>query len=343
MSGIAGVLNCRAECPWEWDKAPGFTAGKGEIYMDTKKVIKYTVITLLLAWTIQIAASVIGNNIGGTAGTMLFRGGLAVCMFMPLIAAIIAKADFKGMGWKPKFKGNLKWIVFALLVPVTLTILGFVLFFAIWPELFSLDGSYLLKTVEEMGMDPAEYKAALEQTGMSMTGLTLISIIPCITYAPFMNMFLAIGEEAGWRGFLYPELNKKFGKVTTWLIGGVAWAVFHFPAMLLAGYEYGTDYIGAPVLGLVVFTLFCISMGVIHGIIYDKTKCIWFPALLHGSVNAGVTLYQMVLNGERIDDINRHLIFGPAYNGLVSIIPVVILAVVMAVIVLKDRKNTQAG
>ena len=115
------------------------------------------------------------------------------------------------MGWKPKLKGNLKWILFALFVPVTLTILGFVIFFAIWPDLFSLDGSYLLKTVEEMGMDPSEYKAAIEQTGMSMTGLTFITAVQCVTYAPFINMFFGIGEEAGWRGFLYHELNKRFG------------------------------------------------------------------------------------------------------------------------------------
>ena len=316
---------------------------KGRDHMDTKKVIKYTVITLILAWGIQIAVSVIGNNIGGMTGTMIFRGGLAVCMFMPLLAAIISKADIKGMGWKPKLKGNLKWILFALFVPVTLTILGFVIFFAIWPDLFSLDGSYLLKTVEEMGMDPSEYKAAIEQTGMSMTGLTFITAVQCVTYAPFINMFFGIGEEAGWRGFLYHELNKRFGKVKTWLIGGAVWAVFHFPAMLLAGYEYGIDYIGTPVLGLITFTLFCISMGVIHEIIYDKTKCIWFPALLHGSVNAAITMYQVVLNGERIDDINRLMVFGPGYNGLIAMIPTVILAVVMAVIVLKDRKNIQAG
>ena len=192
-------------------------------------------------------------------------------------------------------------------------------------------------------MDPSEYKAAIEQTGMSMTGLTFITAVQCVTYAPFINMFFGIGEEAGWRGFLYHELNKRFGKVKTWLIGGAVWAVFHFPAMLLAGYEYGIDYIGAPVLGLITFTLFCISMGVIHEIIYDKTKCIWFPALLHGSVNAAITMYQVVLNGERIDDINRLMVFGPGYNGLIAMIPTVILAVVMAVIVLKDRKNIQAG
>lgn len=308
--------------------------------MDTKKVIRFLVSTLGISWAIQIAVSIYSLMVGGLTGTSVFRGGLAVCMFAPLIAALISKADFRKMGWKPKLKGNVKWIFFALFVPAILTFLGYVLFFAIWPDLFSLDGSYLLKTVEELGMDPSEYMASLEQSGMSFSSYLMVSVLACVTYAPFINMFIAIGEEAGWRGFLYPELNKRFGKVMTWLIGGVVWAAFHFPAMLLGGFEYGKDYIGAPVLGIVAFTICCIILGILHEIIYDKTKCIWFPALLHGSVNAITTLLQIVLNGSRIDDINRLMVFGPAMNGLISVIPAVILAVIMAAFVLKREKKT---
>ncbi len=310
--------------------------------MDTKKVIKYTVITLAIAWVIQIAVSLISLNSEGMTGTYIFRGGLAVCMFVPLASALISGADLKKMGWKPKLKGNVKWMFFALFVPAILTFLGYVLFFMIWPDLFSLDGSYMLKTVEELGMDPSEYMASLEKNGMSISSLLLIGVLECVTFVPFINMFVAIGEEAGWRGFLYPELNKRFGRIKTWLIGGVIWAAFHFPAMLLAGYEYGMDYIGAPVLGLIVFTLFCIVLGILHEIIYDKTKCIWFPALLHGSVNASATLFQLALDGSRSDEINRLLVFGPAFNGLISMMPVVILAVIMAVFVLKREKKPAA-
>ena len=310
--------------------------------MDTKKVIKYTVITLAIAWVIQIAVSLISLNSEGMTGTYIFRGGLAVCMFVPLASALISGADLKKMGWKPKLKGNVKWMFFALFVPSILTFLGYVFFFMIWPDLFSLDGSYMLKTVEELGMDPSEYMASLEKSGMSISSILLIGVLECVTFVPFINMFVAIGEEAGWRGFLYPELNKRFGRIKTWLIGGVIWAAFHFPAMLLAGYEYGMDYIGAPVLGLIVFTLCCIVLGILHEIIYDKTKCIWFPALLHGSVNASATLFQLALDGSRSDEINRLLVFGPAFNGLISMIPAVILAVIMAVFVLKREKKPAA-
>ena len=311
--------------------------------MDKKKVIKYLIITMLLAWGLQIAGSLVKVNVGGTTGLLVFQACLAVCMFAPMIAALLAKADFKGMGWKPKLKGNFKWILFCFLVPMVLSVLGFVVFFAIWPELFSTDLSYLAILYKEAGMDTAVLEESLASSGMNSMTMILISMLQCITYAPVVNMFLAIGEEAGWRGFLYPELGKRFGRVRTWFIGGAIWAAFHFPAMLLAGYEYGSDYIGAPVLGLVTFTINCIALGVLHEIIYDKTKCIWIPALLHGSVNAAFTMYRVVLNAEHLEKINKLMVFGPGMNGLVAMIPFVILTVVIAAVVLKKEKKLTAA
>ena len=113
--------------------------------------------------------------------------------------------------------------------------------------------------------------------------------------------------------------------------------------MLLAGFEYGSEYIGAPVLGLVTFTICCIALGVLHEIIYEKTKCIWIPALLHGSVNAAFTIYQVVLNAEHLEKINKLMVFGPGMNGLVAMIPFVTLTVIIAAVVLKkDKKLTAA-
>ena len=307
--------------------------------MDKKKLIKFLVFALGLSWAIQIVVSILSLKIGGLIGNYVFQGGLAIVMFTPLIASIIAKTGIKHIGWKPRLKGNVKWIFFAILMPVVFTVLGCVIFFVIWPNLFSFDGSYMLLVVEGQGIDPVEYKQSIEMTGLNMQTLSLIQIIQCVTYAPFINMLLAIGEEAGWRGFLYPELNKKFSRVMTWIIGGAVWAAFHFPAMLIAGYEYGTNYIGAPVLGLVTFTIATIVWGMFLEVIYDKTKCIWFPALLHGSINAAASMFQLFLNGGQIEQIEKLMVFGPAPHGLISIIPTAIIAIILAASVLKENKK----
>ena len=194
--------------------------------MDTKKVIKFVVITYLIAWTIQIAVSLYKVNNPGMTGTTVFQMGLAVCMFAPLVAALISKAGFKGMGWKPKFKGNVGWLFFAAYGVIPVVAAGAALFFVIFPNFFDTTGSYYIAATESAGVDIAE---ELAKAGMSIQTYTLVSMAALI-YAPFINIFTAIGEEAGWRGFLYPELNKKFNRPVVWIIGGSIWAAFHFPA-----------------------------------------------------------------------------------------------------------------
>ena len=309
------------------------------IVMDKKKVIKFVVITYLIAWTIQIIVSLYMVNNPGQIGTMVFQFGLAVCMFAPLLAALISKASFKGMGWKPKFKGNIGWLFFAAYGVIPVFAAGAVLFFMMFPNLFDTSGSYYIAATEAAGVDIVE---ELAKSGMSIQTYMLVSMAALI-YAPFVNISTAIGEEAGWRGFLYPELRKKFTRPVVWIIGGAIWAAFHFPAMLIGGYEYGLDYIGSPWLGLIVFTVFCIALGVLEEIVYSKTKCIWYAALLHGSVNAAAT-YPIVFANANNADLGKLMVLGPVPNGIIAGLPLIILAVIMGIAVIrKEKKSKEAA
>jgi len=302
--------------------------------MDKKKVIKFVVITYVIAWTLQIIGSLYMVNNPGTTGALVFRGSLAVCMFAPLIAAWIAKRNLKGMGWKPKFKGNIGWLFLAAYVALPLTVAGACLFFVIFPNLFDTNGSMLIAQAEAQGVDIMEM---LEQAGMDMKTYLIVQLVPTALIAPFINIITAIGEEVGWRGFLYPELGKSFGKVGTWLIGGTIWGVFHFPALIFGGYEYGFDYLGAPVLGLIVFTICCITLGILEEIVYDRTKCIWYAALMHGSFNAIATCPLLFMNAND-PDINKYMVLGPYPNGLIAMIPFVIFAVILGAWSIRRKK-----
>ena len=303
--------------------------------MDKKKVMKFIGITYLIAWTVQIIVSVIYVKNQTMTGRLIFQGGLVVCMFVPLVSALIVNHGLKGMGWKPKFKGCIRWIFFGAYASLPLVIAGMALFFVIFPDLLDMNGSYVIKTYEDMGID---FNELLATSGMDYKTYILAQG-SSLLYAPFINMFAAIGEEAGWRGFLYPEMEKGIGKVKTWIFGGIIWAAFHFPCMLIAGYEYGLHYMGALWLGPVVFSLFCISAGVLAEIIYDKTGCIWYPALLHGSINALGTVPQLVMNADDPDRLEKYMILGPAPNGLIAMIPLIILAVIMGIWAVRAKKD----
>ncbi len=303
--------------------------------MGKKKVIKFVAIVYGIVWTLQIIGAILQDRMAGMKGLIAFRGSLVISMFIPMIVAFFLKADFKGMGWKPRLRGNIKWLILSLLLPSVCAILGWILFFIVFPDLFAMDGSYLIKVYESVGMNAEEAMSKMNESGMDMKTMFLLSIVMCIVEVPFINMLTGIGEEVGWRGFLYPELMKNMSRVKAWLLGGVIWAAFHFPAMIFGGYEYGKNYIGAPVLGLVTFSIACIALGIMHEIIYDKTKCIWYPALFHGAINGVTTLYGMLLDGNQIEKIDKLFVFGPFSLGLISVIPFVVAAIIMGALALK--------
>jgi membrane protease YdiL (CAAX protease family) len=74
-----------------------------------------------------------------------------------------------------------------------------------------------------------------------------------------MSLFTgATGEEAGWRGFALPRLQKRFGPLLGSLILALAWDFWHFPLWMMSGMA-GIEllqYILAFTLGIVGLTFF---------------------------------------------------------------------------------------
>lgn len=286
-----------------------------------KQFTVFMIVAFALAWVIQIVASIFANKGNQT----VFQAMLMIAMFMPFLAVLIARIPLKGMGWVPRLKGRVRYVFFALWIPALLSILGGGLFFLIFPHTFDSEFLTLYGMLEEAG--------ALEQfeaQGLTMPLYLLISSIQAVTLAPFLNMFVALGEEVGWRGAMYPYLKEKLGITKGRILGGAIWSAWHWPIMILAGYEYGKDYMGAPVLGPVVFCIYTVAMGILLDFVYEKAETIWLPSLMHGAINA-FTLFAFLIKPEYAD----MAILGPAHIGIISMIPVLILAVVICV----KRKN----
>jgi membrane protease YdiL (CAAX protease family) len=91
----------------------------------------------------------------------------------------------------------------------------------------------------------------------------------------------ALGEEIGWRGFLLPRLVQRAGFTWGCLFSGCIWAIWHYPALLLADYNAGTR----PVFALSCFTLMVIADSYILGWLRVKSGSLWPAAILHASHN----------------------------------------------------------
>ncbi len=293
--------------------------------MDKKKFTIYMIFAFGFAWVIQIIASIFARN-GNVA---VFQLLLMVCMFMPFLAALIARIPLKGMGWIPKLKGNIGWILLAWFGPMVLTILGALIFYIIFPDRLDWAGSYMAIQMGEEAM------AEVQAVGITIPLLTIITIVQASSYAPLINGLFGLGEEVGWRGVMYPMLKDKLGRVKGMILGGIIWGAWHWPIMVLAGYEYGLEYWGAPFLGMAMFCLYATVAGIILDVLYEKTKCIWVPSVGHGAINATVGVPVLMLNAEFADQLT----IGPLPIGIVAMIPYIVVAILLLVLTRKKKEN----
>lgn len=285
------------------------------VTFDQKRTIRYLIWTFAIAWAMQVVVAILTNQGLAMAGRLL----TALLMFAPLLGVILAGAKLPGMGWKPRLKGNVKPLLAAWFLPALLTALGAVLYFLVFPGHFDPNGGYMTAAVG------AEMLEQLEAQGLTYQQYILVSVAQILTFAPLVNMLTAIGEEAGWRGFLYPQLKARFGRIKGWLIGGVIWGMWHWPLMALTGYEYGTDYIGFPIVGMLLFCVYATAAGILCDYLYERSKCIWIPSICHGAINAAGALPLALCTA----NTGSAILLGPAPIGVLAGLPLILCVMVL--------------
>ena len=93
----------------------------------------------------------------------------------------------------------------------------------------------------------------------------------------FLLAYIAFfGEEYGWRYYLQPILQKKFGLRKGVVILGIVWGLWHLP---LDFFYYVSPRDGLPMTVSQVIT--CVSLGIFMGFAYMKTENIWVPVIMH--------------------------------------------------------------
>lgn len=102
--------------------------------------------------------------------------------------------------------------------------------------------------------------------------LSLITM-PLIFPFSFATFF---GEEYGWRYYLQPVLQKRFGLRGGVLILGIVWGLWH---IFLDFFFFAAP--GGPIATLLTRFINCVPMSIFLAWAYLKTDNIWVPAILH--------------------------------------------------------------
>ena len=92
----------------------------------------------------------------------------------------------------------------------------------------------------------------------------------------FIFLFIALGEEPGWRGFALPELQRRFSPFWASVILAFFWALWHTP---LLGNEFAWNIVPA-------FLVSVVGATFVQTWIFNRTRdSVLAPMLLHATVN----------------------------------------------------------
>lgn len=107
---------------------------------------------------------------------------------------------------------------------------------------------------------------------------------PFLVITFFLTYIIFIGEEYGWRGFLQPLLQKKYGMKKGIILLGIIWGLWHIPVSM---FFYLPD-------NWIIQNIFqigtCICFAIFLGYVFEKTKSVWLVAFLHFLINNSYTL-----------------------------------------------------
>ncbi|MCR4585301.1 MAG: CPBP family intramembrane metalloprotease [Lachnospiraceae bacterium] len=251
---------------------PGGLSGKKNEFMS---IALFLLISFGLMFTFGPVVYV--TDAADTAFSGIFY---TLAAFSPCIACIITRYRFHE-GFRdgilyPKFTGHGKAYVLAVLLPLAYGVLSCIL------VTVCLGAGFSFK------MEGGIYTALANNMIMSVE----------FYYA----MIILIGEELGWRAFLYDKLEKLFGLHGSLIIGGIIWGLWHTPAIVHMGLNYGLDHPGFPYVGIALMCVMCTGFGAVMQLLRKMSNSVIAPIIAHAIIDTvGNTLISMFLTQELAD------------------------------------------
>ena len=117
-------------------------------------------------------------------------------------------------------------------------------------------------------------------TGVEVAPGNLVPVLLLSVVFALVGSLSAIGEEIGWRGFLWPLFRRHVGFWQAAALMIPIWWVYHLPAILWWGY--------GSVGGIPAFTVALVGFVLFVGVLTERSNSIWPSVLAHGAWNGMV-------------------------------------------------------
>ncbi len=295
-----------------------------------RRIYSFLAIAYGITWSIAGSGYLLGIT---SVDDMRFVLVAALSMFGPGIAAIVQqrlidKAPWSGLGLP--LKGT-HWGIFLatalvgmLLVPVCLMVLhvfGNVAGVDAFGQV-SVTSERLVSRLSEMSHDHGE--GVSDQIGLLgkvpggvvLLGMLLAALLASVT----INLPFMLGEELGWRGYLYQRTAQWSGMHRVYFTG-VVWGLWHAPLVLM-----GHNYPGQGLFGVVMMVAFCTLLAFLFDWTRSRSNSIWSSCVLHGLINGSAGAMAMFTWG-------GHILIGT----VVGVAGFITISILVAAVLLFDR------
>ena len=117
----------------------------------------------------------------------------------------------------------------------------------------------------------------------------LIGVLPTVVFVSvYMLIFVALGEEVGWRGYALPALQARHGAFVASVMLGAMWALWHVPQF----FNPATLYSDLP---FVLFLAYLIPFSVLITWVFNSTGgSLLMAMLVHAVMNASTQLWKVL-------------------------------------------------
>lgn len=318
--------------------------------MNANQNTKRIVIFMAVAFGIPWGASLVIYLTGMISKNPVVAGTIANYFFIltpwlaNIFARLLTKEEWKNIMLRPNFKRGWRFYLAAWLLPLAATVVGMLVFFLVYPNLFDSN----LKNL--VGTSPSA-------STLNPWLILLSTTLSLLVLSSPINALVSFAEEFGWRAYLLPKLLTAFSQKTQTnlngnenlvkerefrfsaphkaaLLTGLIHGIWHLPLILLSmSYAPGITFLTP----LVYLVLTC-SMSVLLSWVTIRSNSVWPASLGHGAGNAAAALPGFVLNGSPVP------LMGPDATGLLGGIGYSILALILLFnrkALVKEDQNVQ--
>ncbi len=255
-----------------------------------RRILSYLMLAFAFSWAMAGVAYALGLHSTAQLAYTLVAG---LFMLGPALAALVQHRLIDKEPWSAlglPLKGT-RWSVVGLtalagmsIVPLYFLVIwlaGDVCGWAGFGEV-SVSGARFARAVGDMmrhaGQDglPAQVEFLRDLPGWVVLLLFLfMGLLASVT----INLPFMLGEELGWRGYLYHR-TRHWSRSHRVLFTGIVWGLWHAPLIAM-----GHNYPGYPLAGMGMMVLFCLVLSFLFDLTRMRSGSIWSSCVLHGLIN----------------------------------------------------------